>query len=132
MSLRSVGVCALVLVGLAACEGEEDRPGPDGGVTHHDGAAPSEPCEVRAPTECSQPDLTYADVQPILERRCVSCHDGSADFWPLTEYGHVADWFIEVRAAMLTCSMPPPDAGLAMPASERETILQWIRCGHPR
>jgi hypothetical protein len=124
--------CALASLGLAACFDEGERPGSDGGVTRQDGASAVGPCEVRAPTECSQPDLTYADVAPIFERRCVSCHDGSADFWPLTQYSHVADWFIEVRAAMLTCAMPPPDAGVTMPASERETVLQWIRCGYPR
>ena len=32
--------------------------------------------------------------------------------WPLLQYSHVADWYDVVRAMLLDCSMPPPDAGV--------------------
>src|SRR5688572_25221263 len=93
----------LALLTLAACEdeGAPSRPvGDDGGMP--------EPfsCEVRAPTECVDPNLSYDEVQPIIERRCLSCHDGRAEQWPLLDYAHVASWFIEIRSAMLSCAMP--------------------------
>jgi hypothetical protein len=47
-------------------------------------------------------------------------------YWPLTTYSHVADWHDEIRSEMLKCSMPPPDAGIAMPDEERERILMLV------
>jgi hypothetical protein len=52
--------------------------------------------------------------------------------WPLTAYNHVADWQDVIRADMLTCAMPPPDAGVPMGSDERVAILTWIRCGFPQ
>jgi hypothetical protein len=89
-------------------------------------------CDVRAPSECADPDMTFADIEPIIAQRCLGCHDGRGDQWPLLDYGHVAAWFIEIRSAMLSCAMPPPDSGLTMPVEEREALLRWIRCGRPR
>lgn len=92
-----------------------------------------EPCEVQAPAACDDPSSTsYAEVEPIIERRCLECHDGSTEQWPLTSYSHVASWYDEIRGMMLTCSMPPPDSGLSMTVSERQALLRWIRCGLPR
>ena len=45
---------------------------------------------------------------------------------------HVADWYGEIRAQMVACTMPPVDAGLAMSLAERQKILSWIRCGFPK
>jgi hypothetical protein len=64
-------------------------------------------------------------------RRCTSCHNGTGGQWPLNQYEHVADWYGEIRAQMLACTMPPVDSGSAMPLRERQTILTWIRCGFP-
>ena len=36
-----------------------------------------------------------------------------------------------VRAMLLDCSMPPPDAGVTMPDEERVAILTWLLCGYP-
>jgi len=90
-------------------------------------------CEIVAPTACAQPAPSYADVEPIFQRRCVGCHSGEPGGpWPLTAYEHVASWFSEIRAVMLMCAMPPPDSGQTMPDSERDAILAWLRCGTPR
>ena len=94
-----------------------------------DGAAPIA-CDVVAPTSCPDPAPTYADIEPILEERCIGCHAGIPDGpWPLTSYSHVASWAGQIRAAMMSCAMPPADAGIDMPTEERELILLWIRCG---
>jgi hypothetical protein len=89
-------------------------------------------CDVTAPRVCPDPAPSYADVEPIFEMHCISCHDGLGENWALTSYDHVADWYDTIRAMMLTCGMPPLDAGTSMPTTEeRELILTWIRCGYP-
>jgi hypothetical protein len=89
------------------------------------------PCKAKAPTSCPDPPTRYADVEPIIAQRCLSCHDGLHEQWPLTNYEHVSDWYDQIRAQMLSCSMPPSDSGIDMPVEERETLLRWIRCGYP-
>lgn len=71
------------------------------------------------------------DVVPILQRRCLSCHDGAGEQWPLTTYGHVSDWRNEIRSELIGCTMPPPDAGAPLPEAESLALLTWIRCGLP-
>ena len=88
-------------------------------------------CETVAPTECPSPMPTYADIEPILQQRCLSCHDGTQEQWPLTSYSHAADWHDLLRAAMLSCVMPPPTSGIEMPLAERQLLLDWLRCGYP-
>jgi hypothetical protein len=89
-------------------------------------------CQIVPPTECADPKPVYADVSPIFAARCTGCHNGSDEMWPLSSYQHVADWFGEIRAQMIACTMPPLDSGLPMPLEERMKILEWIRCGFPR
>ncbi len=92
-------------------------------------------CEVTAPTECPSPAPTYADIKPIVARRCSSssCHSGAAGGpWPLTEYEDIADWWDITRDQLLACTMPPPDSGVVMTSDERMTMLVWLRCGFPR
>lgn len=116
----------LTFAGGACSGGGGDQPADAG-----PGDATSVACTVTAPTECIEPAPVFSDIQPILEKRCLSCHYGDPDGpWPLTDYEHVASWFAEVRTQMLACSMPPPDAGIQMTNAEREKILMWIRCGH--
>jgi len=103
---------------------------PDAGGSPEAGPPPA--CEVAAPTVCPDPMPRYADVSPIFAARCTSCHNGSDGMWPLSTYQHVADWYGEIRAQMLACTMPPLDSGQTMPTAERRAILDWIRCGFPR
>jgi hypothetical protein len=115
--------------GEAAADAGADPDGADSGVT---AGSTFGDCDVTAPTACSDPPLRYADVESIFSERCTSCHGGSDGRWPLTTYQHVADWYAEIRGQMLSCGMPPPSSGLAMPRAERERVLLWIRCGFPR
>lgn len=138
----------LVLVSCAACASSE-APAPqshdastlqgdaeqDASLEMNSDASPGGPaegCPFSPPTVCPDPKPTYADVQPIFERRCTACHDGMQGQWPLTSYQHVADWFGEIRSQLIACTMPPVDSGLTMPVAERLEILTWIRCGFPR
>lgn len=141
-SKRWLSAVVLIACG-AACESEGEKPpaytvrdagdDTDGIVGGGAGsAAKPEGCPVQAPTQCPEPEVRYGDVAPIIEKRCLGCHDGMHGQWALTDYQHVADWFGEVRAAMIACTMPPPDSGLTMPTSERLQILTWIRCGYKK
>ncbi|MET0343200.1 MAG: hypothetical protein ABW252_19485 [Polyangiales bacterium] len=97
-----------------------------------DGAVPVS-CPVDPPTSC--PDAgapRYADVAPIVQRRCESCHSPFwSGPWPLHTVGHLRDWADDVRTNLINCTMPPPDAGVPITKDERLTLLQWVRCGLP-
>lgn len=104
---------------------------PDGGP-NKDADGGGKTCDVVSPTACTSPEVSFKnDVQPILNVRCTSCHNGRGEQWPLVDYSHVADWAAEVRAMVADCSMPPPDSGVDMPTRERDVVLQWVRCGMP-
>jgi hypothetical protein len=89
-------------------------------------------CPIDAPTSCPDEMPHYSDVQPIFATHCLACHDGMHGQWTLGDYEHIADWFGEIRAQMISCTMPPVDSGLSMPLEDRMTILNWIRCGFPK
>ena len=94
---------------------------------------PPPKCETSAPTTCTQPDLTYtADIKPMVGELCLGCHKGEPDGpWSLGGYEHVANWHDLLRGAMLQCTMPPADSGLTMTTEQRQTMLEWLRCGFP-
>ena len=124
---KPILVAALVVV-VGACQTQEAA-GVDAGAT--DDVAVFV-CTITAPTVCPDPPPHYADVAPIFQSACVMCHNGvPAGPWPLLQYSHVADWQDVIRANLLDCSMPPPDAGVPMTNEERTAILTWILCGFP-
>ena len=89
-------------------------------------------CDAVAADTCANPMTRFSDVQPILQARCASCHTGARDApWPFNTYENFTDWSDLVSADLVTCSMPPADAGV-MPAAERALILDWLRCGFPQ
>ena len=90
-------------------------------------------CTIKNTEDCPDPAPTYADIQPILDARCNSCHsDTSEGPWPLTSYQDVLDWWDLVRRDTLNCSMPPPDSGIVMTHAESKLILDWIACDLPK
>ena len=127
--LRRLLCSALLGALLFACESD---PG-GGNVDPSDaGAAPFE-CTVEPPTSCPDPAPRFADVAPIFKQRCAGCHASNwSGPWPLDTYSHIADWGDVVRAHLLDCSMPPPEAGVPLPNEESVEILTWIRCGTPQ
>lgn len=87
-------------------------------------------CTVKAPTECTTPNLRYADVKPAFDAYCVNCHSTeSMGQWPLADYQSIADWSDIVRDNLVECSMPPYDGGVPMADEPRDKILNWLRCG---
>lgn len=116
----------LFVMVLSACPPPPPPPPADAG--------PSEECLVTAPTTCTQTQLRWADIEPIIQQRCVPCHDGSQPQWPLRTYTDVADWSDIVRQNVVDCAMPPLDGGIqvGMTNVERRLILDWIKCDFPR
>lgn len=120
------GVVLPAACSLAACGGSDD------GADLREETPPDPVCDVTAPTECPAPAPVYADVQPIFQGKCVSCHFSASEGpWPLNSYRHVADWWDVIRDDLLACSMPPRDSNVTLSDEERQLILTWIRCGYP-
>ncbi|WP_437678257.1 hypothetical protein [Sorangium sp. So ce131] len=130
MRLYRINHWLLVALAVSGCSGElesfEDEP--------QHGGADTDPasCSARSPITCPA-DVTYADVAPVLEEKCVWCHSQTQDGpWPLTTYEEVTAWKHKIRSDILSCSMPPPDSGLELTAEEASLILGWLRCGAAR
>jgi uncharacterized membrane protein len=122
-------VAAVAIDALAAygCSGQLE-----GASSTTDASSMVDPCSVPAPTMCPSPAPKYADVAPVLENKCVTCHSGAdGGPWPLTGYGNVAAWQSEIGAELVHCSMPPADAGAPITAEERTLLLTWLVCGAP-
>ncbi len=86
-------------------------------------------------------EITFSgQVWPILERRCVGCHQsGEIGPMPLTSYSEVRPWAQSIRESVLTRKMPPwhatgetahdfrNDRSLAQ--TDIDTIAKWVATG---
>ena len=86
-------------------------------------------CGHEAPAACVEPAPVFADVEPIFQATCGSCHGETPGLWPLDSYSHIADWHVEIRAHLDGCTMPPRDAGVVLGDEDRELVLMWLKCG---
>lgn len=79
-------------------------------------------------------------VWPILQRRCVSCHQpGEVAPMPLTSYAEVRPWAQAIREAVLTRKMPPWHAAggtahnfrndRSLTEAEIRMIANWVKEG---
>jgi hypothetical protein len=140
---------ATVLLGCTAANGDTPDGGAGSGGSGSGGSAPTDGgvldtgcvgCVDGGPTACPTPPVTYSKVQPIFQARCVSlCHNGTTPdptmpgtIWGFPDYEHVFSWYDTIRASVIDCSMPPPDAGVPLTVEERWAILEFIRCGLPK
>lgn len=113
----------LFALGCPAPEPSPEDAGTDAGVFV---------CDVVPPTTCPTPAITFTDITPILQERCITCHNGAVNGpWPLRTYEEVSDWQDTVRSEVANCTMPPTDAGLFISNEDRVTLLSFIRCGLP-
>jgi len=73
------------------------------------------------------------EIAPILNQRCNNCHSPEIDGgpWPLDTQQNVRDWSTLLIKDLKECAMPPPDAGDAFPAEERDKVWAWLICGAP-
>jgi hypothetical protein len=86
--------------------------------------------------------LTWrADIKPLFDRQCVSCHaPNAADTVPLATYDQVRPWIAAIREEVLERRMPVPrgrpgiDPGVddhPLSPMERDVIVGWIDGGAP-
>jgi cytochrome c5 len=81
-------------------------------------------------TTCTAPAPHYADITPVLDRSCNSCHTGGVgNPWALTNYDDVSAWAESIQQDLSTCAMPPLDGGVAMTPADRNEVLDWVACG---
>src|SRR6187401_214364 len=84
----------------------------------------------------------HGAVRPILERRCVACHQkGEIGPMAFTSYLETRPWAKAIRQAVGKGTMPPWHADPArsvafhnersLTAAERQTILDWVDAGAP-
>lgn len=87
-------------------------------------------------------DDTYGDIAPILEQRCVLCHQegGQAPF-PLTTFDDAVRWAPMIREVVVDRRMPPwhadPRFGefhndRRLTPEELDRLVAWIDAGLPR
>ncbi|MDX1490091.1 MAG: redoxin domain-containing protein [Pseudohongiellaceae bacterium] len=86
---------------------------------------------------------SYADeVVPILERRCVSCHQlGGIAPWAMDSYQMVSGWSQMMSETLMTMRMPPGQIDPKflddfvdvhyISDSERMALVNWARAGAP-
>ena len=88
------------------------------------------------------PPVYEADIAPIIEENCASCHreSGIAPF-AMDSYSMILGWSPMIREVVMTKRMPPgqidPHIGsfendMLLADSEQQTLLHWIEAGAPR
>ncbi len=85
------------------------------------------------------PKTFSADVWPILDRRCVVCHQsGGIGPMELTTYRQARPWAAAIREAVQTRTMPPWHAApgahrfrndRSLSPEERATLVAWVDSG---
>ncbi|MFN3583681.1 redoxin family protein [Phenylobacterium sp.] len=109
-------------------------------------AKPSPGCLIDFPERARRAQhaqISYAkDVAPILEAKCVSCHQpGSIGPFSMTSYEMVKGFSPMIREVIRTDRMPPwnadPHVGKfeddkSLTKAEIKTLVHWIEAGAPR
>lgn len=120
--LRPIALFSLLT--LAACAGDDVDPD-DTGVQTDD---------TDTDTDTAS-DTTYADVAPILEQHCTSCHAdppvSNAPF-ALTTYEDASGRIDRIVARGVDGDPGPmPPSGLSLSEDEMDTLLDWQDAGTP-
>lgn len=98
-------------------------------------------CLIDTDVAQDSPKVTYADVEPIIRKRCVPCHqEGEVGPMPLSSYAGVRDYAAMVEEVITEERMPPWPAvsklplrnALSLTKDEREKLLGWLRSDMPR
>jgi hypothetical protein len=122
---RIAAVLVLVAAGAGACAHEPPpavRPAqePREASCHH--ATPS--CVGAPPTYA-------ADVRPIIEQRCATCHAGGGVAADEHDFSRVETLWAQKNALASeigACAMPPSSEP-PVPDAEAEVLLRWATCG---
>lgn len=102
---------------------------------------PAVGCSIDTDLEPEPAKVTYADVESILRKRCMPCHQsGEVGPMPLSSYSEVRDYAAMVKEVILEERMPPWPVvsaralrnNLSLTRDEREMLLNWLRADLPR
>lgn len=96
-----------------------------------------------AAAKVAHADISYAEeVAPILEAKCVSCHqEGSIAPFAMDRYEVVKGFAPMIRESIRTDRMPPWDADAhvgkfkddaSLTPEQTKTLINWIEAGAPR
>lgn len=88
------------------------------------------------------PAVTYNDIAPILQDKCVKCHrPGEVGPFAMDGHARVSGWAEMIREVLLTERMPPwhadPEVGNlqkhdALTDDEKRKLVAWVEAGAPR
>jgi hypothetical protein len=106
-------------------------------------SAPSKGAAIDFPARAQKAQLTYVkDVAPILEKKCVACHEeGGIGPFAMKDYTTVKGFSPMIRDVIRTDRMPPfhsdPHVGKfsndrRLTPDETKTLVHWIDQGAPR
>jgi len=137
--LRQSGwlVAAMLLSHLAAC-GEDTTSTSPAGDGSNDGSSMGE-----GDTTVATTPTYWQDVAPIVERRCVTCHqEGGIAPFALNQYESASPWARAAADAVQARVMPPWlmnedgscqsfDSSRYLSESEIQTIVAWAEGGAP-
>jgi uncharacterized membrane protein len=117
--LGAVAVVALLVVGCAA----------DKLVAQ--ASAPSAPAASPAHCAVAQPPTYIADVRPVLERRCFTCHANDGPAAEEHDFTHVETLRAQRQLLVdeVTARAMPPKGRPQLTDAEAQTLLQWVACG---
>jgi hypothetical protein len=98
---------------------------------------------ITFPVRTQKAELTYVkDVAPILEKRCVACHEeGGIGPFAMNNYAVVKGFAPMIAETIRTDRMPPyhadPHVGTfsdskRLTAEETKTLVHWVEAGAPR
>jgi hypothetical protein len=136
--------CSWLLVFCCGCSTDAAKPSDSGTVTSavdsgppptrtDGGAIPPLACGAHATKTCPSPAPSFKkEVLPLLKAKCGSCHVDEPDHpWPLTDWDTVRDWKAQFTQDILSCTMPPLDAGITLTDEERGLFVAYVACGTP-
>jgi hypothetical protein len=74
------------------------------------------------------PAPSFAEVEPILKKRCFGCHTGNgvaADEHDFSKMESVVGEHADILDEVSSCSMPPRSP---LADAEADTLLHWAAC----
>jgi uncharacterized membrane protein len=88
--------------------------------------------EAKPSASCADPPVTYvADVRPVLERRCFSCHANDGPAAEEHDFSRVETLRAQRQSLADTVAahaMPPPGRP-PLTDAEARLLLRWSACG---
>ena len=90
-------------------------------------------CTPARPSEpCAGPPTTYvADVRPLIERRCLTCHAGDGVAAEDHDFSRVEALRAQRRSLTdeVTQRAMPPQGRPQLTDAEAQVLLRWAACG---